>query len=71
MWSLATNNQQEGARTFDKDLRTIASPVDGTVACIGAVDTSSSDVPTLEQIKVRLLLAIPAFPSLFDLMSVK
>jgi len=58
---------KDGARVFDSNPRHIASPVDGTVASIGVVN-SSSGVPTLEQIKgarYRLDEFLGSLPSFF------
>lgn len=58
---------KDGARVFDSNPRHIASPVDGTVASIGVVDSSSA-VPTLEQVKgarYRLDEFLGSVPSFF------
>ncbi|KAL7685938.1 hypothetical protein Plhal304r1_c029g0096461 [Plasmopara halstedii] len=60
---------KSNARSFDFAVNHLASPIDGTVASLGVVTNSTSNVPTLEQIKgarYRLDEFLGDLPSFFD-----
>ena len=44
---------QDGARSVERNPFSLTSPVDGKIVSAGLVDTTSSEMPMLEQVKVR------------------